>query len=69
MSKVRVEDVAIMLGVTPQSVRVGLQRGAFPFGAAFKTKETNKSFNYVIYPEKLKEYVGNSRYKEVLGDI
>lgn len=67
MSKVRIEDVASMLGVTPQSVRVGLQRGAFPFGAAFKTKETNKSYNYVIYPEKLKEYAGEERYNEVMG--
>ena len=25
MAKIRVEDAAIMLGVTPQSVRIGLQ--------------------------------------------
>lgn len=67
MAKIRVEDAAIMLGVTPQSVRIGLQRGAFPFGTAFKTKETNRTFNYVIYPEKLKEYAGEERFNKVMG--
>ncbi|MDY4128674.1 hypothetical protein [Peptostreptococcus porci] len=69
MTKIKVSDVATMLGVTDQAIRVGLQRGVYPFGIAFKSNERNKKYCYVIYPKKLKEYVGNSRYKEVLGDI
>lgn len=53
-----VTDVARMLNKTPQTIRVGLQRGILPFGSAFKTNETNKKYSYIIYPEKVKEYLG-----------
>lgn len=54
----RVKEVAELLGVTEQTVRVGLQQGVFPFGAAFKTAENRKHYTYVLYPEKVKEYAG-----------
>lgn len=54
MSKYTVNDVAERLGVAPQTVRLGLQRGELPFGTAIKT---SSKYTYVIYPEKLKEYV------------
>lgn len=57
----KVKDVAELLGTTEQTVRVGLQQGVFPFGVAFKTKENNRHYKYVLYPEKVKEYAGEKR--------
>lgn len=54
MSKITVNDVAEALGVSPQSVRIGLQRGLLPFGSAIKT---SSKYTYVIYEKKLKEYI------------
>lgn len=54
MSKITVNEVAEALGCSPQSVRIGLQRGLFPFGSAIKT---SSKYTYVIYEKKLKEYI------------
>ena len=54
MTRFTVNDVAERLGCAPQTIRLGLQRGEFPFGTAIKT---SSKYTYVIYPEKLKEYV------------
>ena len=54
MSKLKVNDVAQMLGISPQSLRLGLQRDQFPFGVAIKT---SNRYTYVIYEKKLKEYI------------
>lgn len=54
----KVEDVAKMLGTSEMTIRIGLQQGVFPFGAAFKTDEKNKNYTYVIYPELVKKYLG-----------
>jgi hypothetical protein len=55
MGKITVNEVAEALGVSPQSVRIGLQRGALPFGSAVKT---SSKYTYILYPEKVKEYIG-----------
>lgn len=55
----KIKEVAEALGKSELTIRVGLQMGIFPFGVAFKTKEDNKQYNYVIYPEKVKEYIRN----------
>lgn len=54
----KIREVAEKLGCSELTVRVGLQKGVFPFGAAFKVDDESKHFTYVIYPEKVKEYVG-----------
>ncbi len=54
MSKITVNEVAEALGCSPQSVRIGLQRGALPFGSAIKT---SSKYTYVIYEKKLKEFI------------
>lgn len=54
VSKLKVNDVAQMLGISPQSLRLGLQRNQFPFGTAIKTSDR---YTYVIYEKKLKEYI------------
>ena len=58
MNAVTVKEVADMLGTTELTVRVGLQKGIFPFGVAFKLKEGNKQYKYVFFPEKVREYCG-----------
>lgn len=54
----KVEEVAKLLDTTPATIRVGLQQGVFPFGVAFKMKEGNKNYKYVLYPGKVLEYAG-----------
>ena len=53
-----VKEVAELLGKTQQTIRIGLQLGVLPFGTAYKTNPENKSYTYVIFPEKVKEYIG-----------
>lgn len=68
MTKIQVKHAAKMMGVTEQCIRVGLQKGAFDFGVAFKSKDTNKSYYYMIYPEKLIEVVGQERFDKVMEE-
>lgn len=53
-----INQAAKIIGCSPLTIRIGLQRGLFPFGEAFKTKEDNKRYCYVLYPQKVKEYLG-----------
>lgn len=57
----KVEDVAKLLDTTPLTIRVGLQQGVFPFGVAFKTKESRKHYTYIIYPELVRKYAGEQK--------
>lgn len=66
MTKVTVSDAAEMLGVNKQAVRIGLQRGVYDFGVAFKNTDYAKKFTYIFYPERLKELVGSDRYEMVM---
>ena len=54
MEKMKVADVAQKLGISPQSLRLGLQRGELPFGSAIKT---SGKYTYIIYEKKLREYL------------
>lgn len=54
MSKLTINDVSSMLGISPQTLRLGLQRKEFPFGTAIKT---SNRYTYIIYDKKLKEYL------------
>ena len=56
MCKLTVTDVAKALNKSPQYIRLMLQRDKLPFGSA--TKMSPHRWNYVIFPEKFKEYVG-----------
>ena len=53
-----VKEVAELLGKTQQTIRIGLQLGVLPFGVAYKTNPDKKSYTYIIFPEKVKEYIG-----------
>lgn len=54
MTKLTINNVAAKLGVSPQTLRLGLQREQFPFGIAIKT---SNRYTYVIYEKKLKEFL------------
>lgn len=54
--KIKPVDVAKKLGISVQAVRIGLQRGVFPFGWAIKTSD-NK-FTYAISEKLFNEYLG-----------
>ena len=45
------------MGVSPQTVRVGLQKGVFTFGAAIKMPGSSR-FTYVIYPKEFERLFG-----------
>jgi hypothetical protein len=53
-----VSDVAKALNKSPQYIRICLQKGLLPFGAAAKMPHSGQ-WTYVIFPKKFKEYVGD----------
>lgn len=54
-----INDVAKALGKSPETIRMGLQLGVYPFGSAFK-RPGKKRWNYTLYPEIVKQYIGVS---------
>lgn len=55
MSKITVKKAAELMQVSPQFVRVGIQRGQLPIGYAVKNKS---KWSYYISPEKFREVTG-----------
>lgn len=55
MKKITIKEVSKLINKSPQFIRIGLQNGRLPFGSAVKV---NKRWNYIIYPEVLKKYMG-----------
>lgn len=58
MRNLTVNDVAKALNKSPQYIRICLQKGLLPFGAAAKMPQSGQ-WTYVIFPKKFKEYVGD----------
>ena len=56
-----VAGVAKLTGETEKTIRDGLKNGIFPFGVAFKTKPENRDFEFVFFPAKLAEYIGERK--------
>ncbi len=54
---VSVEETAKMLGMSPQGVRVQLQRGMLPIGMALPSV-TGKGYRYLIFRDKLNKFIG-----------
>lgn len=54
-NRMTVQQAADLMGVSPQFVRVGLQRGRLPFGYAVKNKT---KWWYFISPQKFTEATG-----------
>ena len=55
-NKIKPEDAARILGVSVQTIRVGLQQKYFPFGWAIKTSP--RRYTYAISPKLFEEYLG-----------
>ena len=55
-NKLTVHEAAALMDVSPQFVRVGLQRGIFPWGYALQL--TGKRFAYFISRQKFEEATG-----------
>lgn len=68
MKKISIEVAAELMGKSSQFVRVGMQQGTIPIGAAVKNKGR---YSYYISPGKLREFLGmdvhefNTRVKEL----
>lgn len=54
--------MAEALGVPVQTIRVGLQQGAFKFGVALQ--QTGNKYTYVIYPEQARQCVPAEIYNK-----
>ena len=57
--KISTQEVADALGISVQTVRIGLQRGKFPFGWAIQG--TGKKHTYAISKKLFEEYLGSRR--------
>ena len=55
--KITITEAANQMGVSPSYLRAGLQRGAFPFGTAYKH---DSRWSYYIFPAKFQEYVASA---------
>ena len=62
-AKIRPKDVAAVLGINAQAVRVGLQRGIFPFGWAIKT--SSNRYTYAISPKLFEKYLGERKFPSI----
>lgn len=61
MKKIPLPIVADILGISVQSVRLGLQRKEIPIGFAIKT---STEYTYHVSYEQLKKYVGEESLKK-----
>lgn len=59
--RVTVENAAKLLGVSPQFIRIGLQRGRLPIGTAVKM---SSKWTYHISPERLRKYIEGEQQDE-----
>lgn len=53
----KIKDVALIIGVSEQYIRIGLQRNLFSFGKAIKC--SNGKYKYEIYTEKFIKFLLN----------
>lgn len=54
---ITIEKAAEVMGVSQQTVRVGLQKGVFPFGVAVKMPGSSR-YTYVIYSAEFERLYG-----------
>lgn len=54
MKKITVAKAAMIMGVSQQFIRIGLQKGKLEFGVAVKM---SNRYTYYINPEKFNNYI------------
>ena len=70
-----VSEAAKQLGISTQTLRLGLQQGKFPFGEAILTTKVNDSktgsgrHTYIIIEERLKAYLEAKDLREGGGCV
>ena len=57
----KIKEAARRLNKSEQFVRIGLQKGIFPFGYAVKV---SSKYSYHISEKKFNEYLGEEKTKE-----
>ena len=55
--RISIELAAEIMGVSPQTVRIGIQKGVFTFGAAVKMPGSSR-YTYVIYTKEFERLFG-----------
>ena len=55
-------EAAKLLNMNPQTLRLALQQGKFPFGVAVRTSPNR--FTYKIFPKRLESYLKGVEYEE-----
>lgn len=65
-NNVKVAEAARMMGVSPQFVRIGLQKGIFPFGCAVKM---SSEYTYYISRAKLMDFIGGKNDEHLCDSI
>ena len=61
-----IQQTAKLLDKPPQSIRLGLQRGAFSFGSAWKGE--GKEFIYVVYRKALENLIGEIKDEDLIEE-
>lgn len=56
--KLTTDDVARATGIDPLSLRIGLQRGLWPFGTAYKRPGSSR-YTYIYYPAEVMKFTAD----------
>lgn len=62
LGKIKITEVAALLHVSDQFVRIAMQQGVLPIGTALKM---SSRWTYQISPKKLADYIGADIEKEL----
>lgn len=57
-NRITVKDAAKLLGVSPQFVRISMQKGTMHIGTATQINKNKKRYTYHISPKLFREYSG-----------
>lgn len=60
LMKITPQLAALVMRKDGQFVRIGLQRGFLPFGAAKRMPTSKKKYSYYISPKKFMEFTGTT---------
>lgn len=56
--RLTIKKASEISGIPQQTLRIGLQRGIFPFGVGYKRKEDSNNYVYVLYDNIFYKYYG-----------
>lgn len=65
LGKIKPEELAIVMGSSPQTIRWLIQQGRLPIGICYKKKNDNKSYAYMITPKEVEEYLGPEAVEKI----